>query len=232
MNAMKRFTFTVGMVVLALGILLGTQVTPAAALPTINGTFSPATEWDGFFIQAFDGAEAGIADAYDMNEFRLINDASGIYMLLTTFSAPTLADQDAGATSNFAFVEIVFDYDGNGLFTDAVDRRLTHSGGNTAGTAQTMVWKDGTGATLLNGVEGTNFKLGDVYEYFIPIADGGTPVTGSALGFAFLDNGGEDADDRFPNSGFFTPVPEPGSLSLLGLGFLGLLGNLRRRRIL
>ena len=228
---MKRLVTTLGVVALTLGILLGIQVTPAAALPTIDGATTFTPEWDGAFIQAFDGNEIGISDAYDMNEFRLINDASGVYMLLTTFGAPTLADQDAGATSNFAFVEIVFDYNGNGLTTDAVDRRLLHSGGNTAGTAQTMTWKDGTGSLLFTGVEGTNFKLGSVYEYFIPLtSDAGVNVPGTANGFAFLDNGGEDQDDRFPNNGFFRPVPEPMSVSLLGLGLLGMAGGAYRRR--
>ena len=214
----------------AVALLLGVQATPAAALPTINGTFSPATEWDGAFLQAFDINEVGIANAYDINEFRLINDATGVYMLLTTYATPTLADQDAGATSNTAFVELVFDYNGNGLFTDAVDRRLSHNA-LTDGTGQTVTWKDGTGALLFSGVEGTNFKLGSVYEYFIPVAsDASVNVPGSVQGFAFLDNGGGDADDRLPDVGFFTPVPEPMSISLLGLGLLGMAGGSYRRR--
>ena len=229
-DVMKRLIHVFGMMgVMAAAVLLA-SAGPAAAVPVIDGatTFSP--EWDGFFIQAFDVAEAGIADAYDIDQFRLLNDAGGIYMLLTTFGAPTLADQDAGATSNTALVELVFDYDGNGLLTDAADRRLLHTA-NTAGTSQTMTWKDGTGALLFTGVEGTNFKLGSVYEYFVPLAsDAGVIAPNTIRGFAFLDNGGGDADDHLPDAGFFLPVPEPGSLSLMGLGLLSFFGAYRGRR--
>ena len=224
---MKKYSM-IAIGIAALALLLGIQVTPAAALPTINGTFSPATEWDGAFLQAGDINEGGIGDAYDIKEFRLINDASGIYLLLTTYTAPTLADQLPGF-SPLASVSIGLDYDGNGLFTDAVDRKLFHTA-LADGTGQTFEVRDGTGTLLLTGVEGTNFKLGSVYEYFLPLASGGTPAPFSVLGFAVLDNGGDDADDRIPDTMFFSPVPEPASVSLLGLGLLGAFGNLRRRR--
>lgn len=221
---MERFK-VVGILAVALGLVLGAQVTPAAAVaPTIDGILSGG-EWDGFFVQAFDPNELGIADAYDIAEVRAINDAGGLYVLLTTYGAPTLADQDAGASSNTAFLELVFDYDGNGLFTDAGDRRLLHSA-DTAGTTQAMTWKNGSGTLLLTGVEGTNFKLASVYEYFVP----SEALPSTIKGFAFLDNGGADADDRLPDVGTFTPVPEPASMSLMGLGLLGLFGGAARRR--
>ena len=220
---MERFK-VVGIVAVALALVLGAKVTPAAAVvPTIDGILS-AGEWDGFFVQAFDPNEVGIADAYDISEVRAINDAGGLYLLLTTYGAPTLADQDATLLPR-ASVGFALDLNGNGTFTDASDRTFQHTA-NAAGTSQTMEVLDGTGASLYFGVEGTDFKLGSVYEYFLP----GLAFSYTSRGFVRLDNGGDDPDDRLPDTGTFTPVPEPASMSLMGLGLLGLFGGAARRR--
>ena len=226
---MKRFIYTLGIVGLTLGLFLGIQATPAAALPTIDGAFSPASEWDGAFIQAFDINEAGITNTYDIKEFRLINDATGVYMLVTTYDPATMVDQDPLFLPRVS-VSIALDYNGNGIFTEAVDRNYVHTA-DAAGGSQTFEVRDGTGLLLLSGTEGTHFKQGSVYEYFIPAASGGNTVPGTVLGFLRLDNGADDADDRLPDAMFITPVPEPTRLSFLGLGMLGLFGSkLRRRR--
>ena len=202
---------------------------PAFALPGIDGAIV-GTEWNLFMIQGFDPNEALIADSYDLKEIRILNDAAGVYALITTHGVPTLVDQN-GALLPRASVGVALDYDGNGLFTDAVDRIWFHTA-LANGTGQTFEVRDGTGSLLLSGTEGTHFKLGSVFEYFIPVGSGGDSVPSTVLGFVNFDNGGDDPDDRLPDSGFFTPIPEPGSALLFGFGIAGagILRRLRRRK--
>ncbi len=212
-------------VMLALVTVFG--VSRAYAVPTIDGAFGVG-EWNGFVAQGFDPNEAAIPDAYDLSEMRVIFENSGgasdgVYVLLQTYAAPSLVDTGVGDPP--ASVGFLLDSNGDADFLDAVDFQTIHK-------LTGFTVKDGTGATILTGVEGTNFKLGSVIEYFIPESVlSGWPYS-SFSSFALYDNGGDAPDDRLPNSGFTTPVPEPGTFFLLTGGLLvGLIGFGRRFKL-
>jgi len=216
--------------VLALGLLMF-QAGQASAVPVIDGTLSLG-EWDAFIVFGSDPNEAAIPDSYDIASIRLIQELGGapgddgLYALLTTYGAPSLVDLAFGPP--LASISFLLNYNGDADFTDAGDRLLFHTALGD-GTGQTFEVRDGTGALLLSGTEGTHFKLGSVAEYFVPFGSGGSvPIPSSLLGEANYDNGGTPPDDRLPDTGFFTPIPEPSSMLLLGLGLVG--GVYRRRR--
>ena len=72
--------------------------------------------------------------------------------------------------------------------------------------------------------------MSSVVEYFIPDDMFASFPNFTWQTLTLLDNGGEPADDRIPNSGFDTPIPEPATMMLFGSGLLGALGFVRRKR--
>ena len=225
---MEQFKKMFSVTALTVGLLLAGATAPAMALPVIDGVMG-AMEWDGFFVQAFDLNEGGITDSWDISEVRIVQENSGgvsdgLYFLMKTYAAPTFAG-GPGSFGDEAFFQFVLDINGNGLFADAVDRRIRL---NDPLASHAVTIRDGTGALLGAGTG----ALGSVIEFFAPESLFTTTDFSLLKGTAQLDNSGTEPDDQIPDEGFFTPTPEPTSLSLLGFGVLGLLGtSFRRRRL-
>lgn len=214
----------VGRIVVLTISLLMVRMGVASAVPVIDGTLG-AGEWDGFFLSGGDPNEVAIPDSYDLSGMRMIQESSGggsdgVYVLLTTYAAPSLVDTGVGPPP--ALIAWDLDVNGDLDFSDAGDRFSTHT------LASGFDVFSGTGTLLLDGVSGTHYALGSVIEYFIPASVLGVPLPGTISSFAIYDNGGDAPDDRMPNTGFFTPIPEPSSMILLGLGLLGGVGGRRK----
>ena len=200
----------------------------AFALVSADGINS-AGEWvAGLIINTFDVNEGGVPnlpDSYDMSRVAMFQGAgtqgAGLYVLIELYAAPTFVSLDPLAPFDPVFYATGLDLNGDGDFSDAVDRTLDF---RTLG----FTVYDGTGAVVAGAPSGV---MGSAVEYFIP----STMFTSFPLGgfntFSLLDNGGAPQDDRVPDTGFSTTVPEPTSMILFGSGLLGALGAVRRKRL-
>ena len=192
----------------------------ASAVPVVNGTIT-GSEWDTYLLGGGDPNEGTITDNWDIASARMFQEDSGggsdgWYFLMTTYAAPTFSPGPGGAVDQ-AFFQFSFDYDGDGLINSASDRVIDF---NRLSTGVVEV-RNGLGVSLGFGVG----ALGSVVE--LSAAEALFPA-GTPQAFARLDGQGQEPDDFIPDQGFFTPVPEPTSMLLFGVG---LLGGLARKKL-
>lgn len=222
-------------------------VARAYAIPVVDGT-NTGTEWVNngtysYYLEINDPNEPLVPDNYDISHVVLLQSITGaptdgVYLLIEVYGGDaSLVDFDSPTVlPPFAAVNMSGDFDGNGTN----DIFVTHSGGNTAGTAQTVLVANPTGFPVppvipfpgipissCNGFGGCgSFAEGTVLEYFLPTGLFGTPAHVpfplSFIGTIVYDNGGTPPDDV--TVGSLVAVPEPGTIFLLGSGLLSLLG--------
>ena len=207
---------------MAVGVL-AVSTRPAFATPAIDGA-AGAGEWDGYLLFGTDPDEGFQGQAWDISAFYVYQETgggglgNGLYFRMDTYGAPTFLGEPT-PTGQSKFVAVL-DFNGDSIF----DRQVQF---NDASDGVVHI-KDGSLATLGTGTG----SLGSTVEWFAPAAllpSFPTGVTFQAR--AILDNGGDPAEDFIPDAGFFTPIPEPSSMLLLGLGLLGGIGA-RRRKLL
>ncbi len=222
---MKKVTLAV-----ALATLLVLTAGKAFATPTVDGMNSLGEWVAGLIINTFDPNEVGgpgnIPDSYDISRVAMFQETSGggagngLYVLIELYGAPTFTSLDLTPPFNDVIYGTALDMNGDGDFLDAGDRIFDFRG---------------TGFTVFNGlgapVAGApSAVMGSAVEYFIPSAMFAS-FPSSFNTFTELDNGGAPADDRVPDAGFSTTIPEPTSMMLFGSGLLSALGAIRRKRI-
>lgn len=200
-----------------------------AVIPTIDGT-AGVGEWvlASQHTIAFDGNEGGIPDQYDIQRLLVQHEntgagTDGLYFRVDLFGTPTLT----GGTNSLgaeAFLRAFVDFDGNGTadlfmdFNDAQDPAVQKFGVYTSATFS-------AGSFIGYGSGAVGQFAGGIYEMYLPetLYNGGS--VGTLTGFRLrLDNNGDEPDDSLPESGFTTPLPEPGTMALVGMGLLGLFG--------
>jgi len=198
----------------------------ALAVPVIDGTVSPVTEWDIYKIFGTDPNEAAIADNYDLKAAYAWWDSTNVYLRADVYGVPTLAKQDSG---NFtpAFYQWGIDTTGDNVADLNLILELANQDGS--GNDRVALYRISTNTLLGYGPA----KLGSIVE--ASFAESLVPFDLSPASdndvamFLRMDNAGSDPDDRLPNEGFQHTVPEPASAALIGLGLLGFVGALRRK---
>ena len=221
---MKKVTLAV-----AVASLLFLSAGKAFATPVVDGVNSLGEWTAGLLINTFDINEAGgagdIPDSYDISRIAMFQETggggagNGLYVLIELYAAPTFTTLGIPII-NPVFYDTALDLNGDGDFTDAGDRIFDFRA---------------SGFTVYNGLGGIvagapSAVMGSAVEYYIPSGMfGGFPLS-SFNTSTLLDNGGAPPDDRVPDAGFTTTIPEPTSMMLLGPGLLGLLGVIRRKR--
>lgn len=216
---MKKLTVAV-----ALALLLFVAG-DAAAVPVVDGTNSLG-EWTvGLIINTADPNEAAIPNSYDISRVAMISEFGGsaaddgLYVLIETYGAPTFTSLDPFPPIDPVFYATGLDTNGDGDFTDAADRIFDFR-------AAGFTVFDGTGSAVAGSPSAV---MGSAVEYFVPAGMFSSFPLGGFNTFTLLDNAGAPPDDRVPDDGFSTLVPEPTSMILFGSGLLGALGYRRKR---
>jgi len=200
----------------------------ATAVPLIDGMIS-GSEWSsGLIVNVADPNEAGIPESYDVRRMAMFLENSGgtsdgLYILFELYGTPTL-DPLPELGSDDPFYRVLLDLNRDGI-ENGDDRRIRLE---KIGGVPTVQVKDSTLAILPD--TGTDAVLDSVVEIFVPKDMFAYFPISPFDTFARLDNGGEPADDRIPDFGQTSTIPEPASLMLFGTGLASLTAFRRRRK--
>jgi PEP-CTERM putative exosortase interaction domain len=210
-------------VMLLVAILMIFSAGSVFASPVINGSIG-AGEWSsGLLVDAFDAQESTIPDAYNLKRLAMILETSGgstgLYILAELYGKPTFGSLDELPPIDPVFYSIGLDMNQNGVYTDLADRIIDYR------LSGFKVYS-GLGGDVTGG---STVAMGSVVEFYIPsTAFASFPDSGFNT-FALLDNGGAPPDDRLPNEGTIK-TPEPASMALVGMGLVGFVGSLFRKK--
>ena len=214
-------------IVIAMAALLFLAGNACAVTPTIDGLVTSVGEWAGSQISGIDGDEGTIDDSWDISAIYMkVIGGDGWYFRMDTWGTPTFTG-GPGSVFNQAYFQFYMDIDDDNAPDYLVDLNdMFH-------TAQQIVSVYNSTPTEI-GNAGTDNAISSIIEMYVPDSLLSTDtffdnVANNPFGiYARLDGNGDQPDDKLPNSGFIK-TPEPTTLMLLGFGFVGFAGTIRRK---
>lgn len=217
-------------IIVTIALCLGFGAKQAyAVVPTIDGLLTVGNEWDGYLIYGADPNEGTITDNWDISAIymKVVTgevSGNGLYFRMDSQALPTFTG-GPGSSGGEAFFQFYLDYDGDLAADKLVDLNdMLNPSARIAGVYT------GPGLITLVGTAGTTNALSSIIEVYVPDTLLSTTINPNFGLYARLDNKGDEPDDRLPLEGFLHPVPEPGSMLLLGMGILGLVGLRVRKK--
>ena len=234
----KAFWFTM---ITAIFMSVSMLASPVfASIPVLDGVVTDGDEWAFENLHTFvtDPNEGDIPDSYDFASIMVQHvtgvpgdiiggDPNGLYIRFDTYDTPTLEHGPNGFGE--AFITLAIDFDGDGV----ADLFASYNGGVDAGQGL-LGFYDSAVFNMDSLIGYGEVAMDEIIEMFIPdeiyLALG--LEVGDMTGFrARYDDNGDNPDDSIPDEGFTTPIPEPATLGLMGMGLLGLLGFRFKRKV-
>ncbi len=213
------------LVILIIGLVLGWMNISTAHAIVIDG-IAAGGEWVApFKIHATDPAESGIFDYLDVKLLlaQWTTPGGDIYIRTDTVIKPEFI-KDSGYL-NDAYMAWQFDFDGNG----SVDLSAQLIKEVDFGHADGNIYYYVGGTQYDNGVT-KYWGKDDVYEVLIPAEKVPVFNPGKFQMRLISESASSSGDDNLPDTGWSKTVPEPGSAMLLGMGLVGFVGSLFRRK--
>jgi len=205
-------------------LVFGMGVVSAQASVTINGLVD-GTEWAIPKVFAVDPNEVAVTDnGHDIHYlYGLGAPSANLYVRTDMWATPSLSKESGWG--NDSYVMWQFDWDGDNSVDLSAQLVKEIDYGNADGLIHYYV-----GSTEYTNGTVKYWGMNSIYEAMIPASH--VPSFDPSLFQmrVISETASISADDNLPDRGWTKVVPEPASMAMVGLGLLGFVGGIVRKK--